>query len=96
MRISIPLLSDVIPAGTGLVQFVECRGIKYETPTQYTDLLASPVAAQVTTFANGIRRVCCPKGFHNKFSNDDGSLKCDGLSGAPCIYAWNDNRKTES
>ncbi len=96
MSIGIPHSSDVIPTGTGLVQSVECRGITYDSENKITtDLFERPVVAQITTFANGVRRVCCPKAYHNRFSKDDGEMRCNSVNGRPCIYAWKDKRESK-
>jgi|ETNmetMinimDraft_11_1059920.scaffolds.fasta_scaffold240128_1 hypothetical protein len=55
--------------------------------------LVEPVSAQVTTFANGVRHVCC---FHAGEDNRIGAYcfaRREGLRIAPCIYAWSDPSK---
>ena len=86
------MASDQIPTGTGLVQSVECNGICYnEDSHEFDSRLESPVVAQITTFANGIRRVCCPKAAH---LSGAGRVHCTQiLGGADCIYAWEDPKK---
>jgi len=87
--IGIPLSSHQIPAGTGLVQTVECNGIQYdENVITHLPLLIEPITAQITTFSNGMRRVCCPKAHHKR---TPGEVRCESsIGGAKCIYAWED------
>lgn len=83
--LGIPLSSHEIPAGTGLVQSIECKGIKHaKEGRSLEDLLTEPVTAQITTFANGVRRVCCPQAVHNT----DGEVTCGRAIGLDCIYSW--------
>lgn len=84
----VPLSSDVIPPGTGLVQSVECCGANIKK-------LELPVVAQINTFANGIRRVCCPHGRKLISRSNAGELHCQtgtikGGGLEKCIYAWED------
>lgn len=90
--VGIPLSSDDIPAETGLVQTVECYGTKYdETKHENVSRFELPVVAQIITFANGIRRVCCPKVVH---TFDKMNATCAKITGNACIYAWsNANEK---
>ena len=87
--IGVPLSSDQIPAGTGLIQSVECLGIKYDNEKRKNvAALEQPVIAQVTTFANGMRRVCCPNAVE---MSNPGDVHCGKiLGGKTCIYAWED------
>jgi hypothetical protein len=65
--IGVPHSSDVIPEGTGLVQTVECKGVEYdEEAVGLASRFELPVLAQISTFSNGIRRVCCPQADHHK------------------------------
>ncbi len=84
---NIPLSSEVIPAGTGLVQAIRCLGTQYDTENGGTmTRLHEQVIAQITTFARGVRRVCCPEAQHGR----NGKVACGGNFGAPCTYAWED------
>ena len=89
--IGIPLSSEEIPVGTGLVQSIECTGIKSDSKEGCVPLFEEPVVAQITTFANGIRRVCCPKAKHMMNPGDVHCAKI--LGGTTCIYAWEDGEK---
>lgn len=87
----IPLSSATIPTGTGLVQQVECKGIRREDRDGPTfEPLTMAVTAEIATFANGIRRVSC---LHALDSLRNGNAYCNaGTRGRmmKCIYAWGD------
>ncbi len=85
---SVPFSSEVIPEGTGLVQSLECKGAipsgKKEQP------LSLPVAAQITTFSNGVRRVCCPYANVAHFLRLKRAVCKAGDKQTFCIYSWED------
>ncbi|MBP9773095.1 MAG: hypothetical protein KBD00_00510 [Candidatus Peribacteraceae bacterium] len=95
MQNPIPLSSHEIPAGTGLLQHVECTGIAQSAEDgklKHAEALLSPVIAEITTFADGIRKVCC---LHAKDFLGQGNYKClasGDKSNPDCIYTWK-NRK---
>lgn len=89
--IGVPKSSDQIPVGTGLVQSVDCLGIQSRFSKEFNSKpqpLIEPVTAQIVTFADGMRHVCCP------FANDlmqNGEYQCHAGSGdtqETCIYSW--------
>jgi len=86
---SIPTSSEQIPPETGLVQTVDCKGIAKEAVSgKRLQPLDQPVSAQITTFANGVRHVCC---FHAGYVRSRGDYCLaykDGQKIAPCIYTW--------
>ena len=88
---NVPLSSEHIPEGTGLIQSIECLGIM-QSGDQKSRPLDQPVAAQITTFANRMRRVSCLHAY-----NKLGKGKCicfaddkNEITNVPCIYSWED------
>jgi hypothetical protein len=83
----------IIPAGTGLIEAKQCRGIQYgeSTGPRFVEPLSEPVDVQLATFANGVRRVCC---LYARDHLETGEYKChaftDEKKRAKCKYAWKD------
>jgi hypothetical protein len=88
----IPLQTDVIPVGTGLVQSVECKGRKLGEGLRSEEPLQSPVVAQIVTFSERIRKVCCIHVFalgRKKICTAGSELNHRNR----CIYDWDEDEK---
>lgn len=84
MALKIPLSSEEIPVGTGLIQSVECMG---RSKNHAQPVLDEPVVAQIVTFANGIRHVCCQ--YANPHELTDGRHLCSASHNSGiCPYTW--------
>jgi hypothetical protein len=80
----------VIPPGTGCIEYRPCKGVRYEAGGKSGAPLAEAVEAQIVTYANGVRRVCC---LYAKDHSGTGEYRCVA-GGEPhwssCKYAWRD------
>ena len=88
----IPLQTDTIPAGTGLVQSVECKGRRLGDGLRPEEPLQSPVVAQIVTFSERIRKVCCVYAY--RLSR--GTVCTAGETPHhlnKCIYGWDEEKK---
>jgi hypothetical protein len=87
---TIPTSSEHIPPDTGLVQSINCKGIaKVQGIANPIEPLEEVVTAQISTFANGIRKVSCLYALESPAA--EGAVYCSAsANGTPskCIYSW--------